>query len=106
MPEKTHSGVIKVVNKINSIEMPSIPSLKSIKSLSHFFSSRNWKLDVDVSNEYHKNKDSKKFVKEVNIATYFELFSTTLGLPLITKINSAPINGINIIVDKIGKFII
>ena len=46
-----------------------------------------------------------KFAKEEKIATYFELFITVFCSPLVTKINKAPISGINIIAERIGKFI-
>jgi len=49
--------------------------------------------------------ERKKFVKEEKIATYFEFFTTAFGSPLVTKINKAPISGINIIAERIGKFI-
>ena len=49
--------------------------------------------------------ESHQFAKEVKIATYLEFFSTFLGFPLVNKINKAPSNGINIIAERIGKFI-
>ena len=105
IPEKMHIGVINVVSKINKIEIPSIPNLKLIKLFNHFFSSINWKFEVVVSKEYHKISERKKFTTEVKIATYEEFFSIFLLLPLVIKINKAPIKGIKTIVDKIGKFI-
>jgi len=60
---------------------------------------------VELSKEYHKNKERKKFVNEVKTATYFEFFSTFFSEPLVKKIKKAPTSGINIIADKIGKFI-
>jgi len=49
--------------------------------------------------------ESKKFVKEEKIATYFEFFSTFFCTPFVAKIKKAPIRGINIIAERIGKFI-
>ena len=58
---------------------------------------------------YQKNTKEKgkvkKFAREEKIATYFEFFSTSFWTPLVNKIKTAPIRGINIIADKIGKFI-
>jgi len=62
-------------------------------------------LDIELSKEYQRKIDSKKFAKEENIATYFEFFSTVFGVPLVINIKKAPINGINIIAERIGKFI-
>ena len=49
--------------------------------------------------------ERKKFAKEEKIATYFEFLSTIFCSPLVIKINRAPISGINIIAESIGKFI-
>ena len=65
----------------------------------------NWKSDVEVSKENQRKSESKKLVKEEKMATYLEFFSTFLWGPLIKKIKRAPISGINIIADNIGKFI-
>ena len=105
IPEKIHTGVINVVNNINKIEIPSIPNLKLINPSIHFFSSTNWKSDSDVSKENHRKSESKKLAKDEKIATYLEFFSTFFWFPLVIKINKAHISGINIIADKIGKFI-
>ena len=61
--ETIQRGVIKAVNKINKIEIPSIPNLNFMKPLIQFISSRNWKSDILLSNEYHKNKVIKKLTK-------------------------------------------
>ena len=105
MPEKIHIGAINVVSSINKIEIPSTPSLKLKKPSIQFFSSMNWNSDVVTSKENQRNKESKKFVSEEKIATYFEFFSTVFWLPLVIKIKNEPIKGIKIIADKIGKFI-
>ena len=49
--------------------------------------------------------DRKKFVSDEKIATYFEFFSTVCFDPLVMKIKRAPVRGINIIAERIGKFI-
>jgi hypothetical protein len=49
--------------------------------------------------------ERKKFAREEKIATYFEFFSTIFCSPLIANINKAPISGINMIAERIGKFI-
>jgi hypothetical protein len=49
--------------------------------------------------------ERKKFAREEKIATYFELLIIFLCSPLVTKINKAPISGINMIAESIGKFI-
>ena len=76
-----------------------------IKSFIHFFCSTNWNSDTVLSKLIHKNMDSKKLVIEVKIATYLEFFSTFFCVPFVIKIKRAPIKGINIIADRIGKFI-
>ena len=98
-------GVIKVVSKINKIDIPSTPNLKLIKLPIQFFSSTNWKSDVEESKESHRKSDKKKFAIEENIATYFEFLSTLFCEPFVIKINKEPISGIKTIVDRIGKFI-
>tara|TARA_B100001741_G_scaffold240829_1_gene201867 strand:+ start:3427 stop:3678 length:252 start_codon:yes stop_codon:yes gene_type:complete len=60
MHEIIHIGVIKAVKTINKIEIPSTPNLNLIKLFIQDFSSTNWNSAVFTSNEYHKNKDSKK----------------------------------------------
>ena len=105
IPEKIHIGIINVVSKMNKIEIPSTPRWKSMNPSIHFYSSINWNSGVEVSNKYQSNKASKKFAKEQNIATYFEFFSTFFWEPLVMKIKKAPIKGINIIAERIGKFI-
>ena len=42
---------------------------------------------------------------EENIATYLEFLLTSFSLPLVIKTNKAPIKGIKIIAESIGKFI-
>ena len=49
--------------------------------------------------------ESKKFAKEEKIATCLEFFSAFLEDLLIIKIKEAPIKGINMIAERIGKFI-
>ena len=49
--------------------------------------------------------ERKKFTKVENIATYFEFFSVFFKFPLVSKTNIAPIRGIKIIAERIGKFI-
>ena len=105
MPEKIHIGAINVVSNINKIEIPSMPRWKLIKPSIQFFSSINWNSEDDESNKYQSNKESKKLAKEQNIATYFQFFSTIFWDPLVIKIKRAPIKGINIIAERIGKFI-
>ena len=105
MPEKIHMGAINVVSKINKIEIPSIPNLKLIKPPIQYFSSTNWKFDVEESKEYQRKRPSKKFVSEEKIATYFEFSSTFFCDPLVIKMKKAPIKGINITAERIGKFI-
>jgi len=58
-----------------------------------------------VSKEYQRKSERKKFTKDEKIATYFEFFSTFLEFPLVTKINKAPMRGMKIIAERIGKFI-
>ena len=105
MPEKIHMGAINAVNNINKIEIPSMPNWKLIKPFIQYFSSTNWKFEVVVSNEYQRKRERKKFANEVKIATFLEFFSTFLEDPFVIKINRAPINGINMIDERIGKFI-
>ena len=54
---------------------------------------------------YQRNNERKKFTREEKIATYFEFFITIFLSPFITKINKAPMSGINMIAESIGKFI-
>ena len=98
-------GVINAVRTTNKIEIPSIPNLKLKKSFTHIFSSTNWNSDIDLSNEYQRNKVNRKFADDEKIATYLEFFSILVWEPLVININSAPIKGINIIAERIGKFI-
>ena len=105
MPEKIHIGAINVVSKINKIEIPSIPSWKLIKPSIQFFFSTNLKSDVEVSKKYHRKSERRKFAEDEKIATYFEFFSTFFCSHLVIKINKAPISGINMIAERIGKFI-
>ena len=105
MLEKTHIGVINVVKIINKIEIPSIPNWKLMTPSIQFFSSINWKSDIDESKEYQRYNERKKFIREVKIATYLEFFSTFFKLPWVIKIKKAPVNGIKIIAERIGKFI-
>ena len=105
MPEKIHIDAINVVSNINKIEIPSTPNWKLIVSFIQFFSSTNWNSDIEVSKEYQRKRDSKKFVSEEKIATYFEFFSTFFCDPLVMKIKRAPVSGINIIAERMGKFI-
>jgi hypothetical protein len=58
-----------------------------------------------ASKEYQRKSESKKFAKDEKIATYFEFFSTFFCEPFVTKMNRAPISGIKIIAERIGKFI-
>ncbi len=103
MPEKIQMGAINVVSNINKIDIPSMPNWKLTKPFNQFFSSTNWKSDVVASKENQRKRESKKFAKEEKIATYLEFFSTFFWVPLVTKINKAPISGINIIADRIGN---
>ena len=98
-------GVIKAVKRINKIEMPSIPNLNFIKPLIQVFSSTNWKSYVVGSNEYHKNRARKKFVKLVKRDRYIEFLSLWFFSLLVKNIKNAPINGKKVIEDNIGKFI-
>ena len=47
----------------------------------------------------------KKLTREEKIATYFEFFSEFFCFPCTAKIKKAPISGIKIIAESIGKFI-
>tara|TARA_B100001123_G_scaffold404877_1_gene494721 strand:- start:608 stop:787 length:180 start_codon:yes stop_codon:yes gene_type:complete len=58
-----------------------------------------------VSKEYQRKSERKKFASEENIATYLEFFSTFFWAPLVIRIKKAPIIGIKIIAERIGKFI-
>ena len=58
-----------------------------------------------LNGELPRSKDLKKFVSEEKIATYFEFFSTFLCDPFVIKTKRAPVRGINIIAERIGKFI-
>ena len=100
-----HIGVINVVNNINKIEIPSIPNWKVMNPSIQFFCSTNWNADIELSKENQRKIERKKFVVEEKIATYFEFFSTFFWDPLVIKIKRAPIRGIKIIADNIGKFI-
>ena len=91
---------------MNNIEIQSTPNLKLIKPSIQFFSSTNWNSDVVLSKENKSSIERKKFAREVKIAIYFEFFSTFFWLPVVIKMNIAPINGINIINERIGKFIL
>ena len=55
--------------------------------------------------ENQRKSVSIKFANEEKIAAYFEFFSTIFWGPLVKKIKKAPIKGINIIAERIGKFI-
>ncbi len=105
MPEKMHIDAIKVVSNINNIEIPSIPNLKLKKPLIQFFSSTNWNSDIELSKENQRKIERTKFANDVKIATYLEFFSTLAWFPLVIKINRAPIRGMKIIAERIGKFI-
>ena len=105
IPEKIQIGAIKVVSKINKIEIPSIPNWNFMYPAIQFFSSTNWKSDIEVSKEYQRKSESRKFAKDEKIATYFEFFSTFFCSPLVARINKAPIRGIKIIAERIGKLI-
>ena len=72
---------MNVVSIINNIEIPSTPSLKLIKSFIQFFSSINWKLDVEVSKEYQRKSERRKLDIEVKVATYLEFFIIFFSLP-------------------------
>ena len=96
---------MKVVRMINNTQIKSKPNLKLIKPFIQFFSSINWKLDVVVSKEYQRKSERKKLDIEDKIATYLEFFTMLFSLPWVIKINKAPINGINTIAERIGKFI-
>ena len=65
----------------------------------------NWKLNVEVSKEYQRKSERRKLDIEEKIATYSEFFTIFFSLPWVIKMNKAPINGINIIAERIGKFI-
>ena len=67
MQEIIQIGVIKAVRTINKIEIPSIPNLNFMKPLIQFISSRNWKSDILLSNEYHKNRVIIRLTKLVKI---------------------------------------
>jgi hypothetical protein len=58
-----------------------------------------------ASNENQRKRDKKKLAIEEKTATYFEFVSIFFSDPFVAKIKKAPIRGINIIADKIGKFI-
>ena len=105
MAEIIHTGVIKVVSNINKIEIPSIPSWKLMAPFIQFFSSINWKSDVEVSKENQRKIEREKFTRDVKIATYEEFFSIFFCVPCVNKIKSAPTSGININTERIGKFI-
>ena len=105
IPEKMHMGAINVVSNMNNIEIPSIPTWKLINPLIQSLFSTNWNSDVETSKEYHRKIERKKFAREEKIATYFEFFTTDFCSPLVIEINKAQISGINIIAERIGKFI-
>ena len=105
IPEKMHMGAINVVSNMNNIEIPSMPNWKLMNPLIQSFFSTNWNSDVEASKEYQRKMERKKFAREEKIATYFEFFSTVFCSPLIAKINRAPIRGINMIAERIGKLI-
>ena len=105
MAEKIHIGTINVVSNTKKIEIPSIPSLKFIDPFIHDFSSMNWKSGIVLLKEYQRKSERKKLANEEKIATRLEFCSTFIWEPLVIKIKKAPIKGINIIEDKIGKFI-
>ena len=66
MQEIIQIGVIKVVRTINSIDIPSTPNLNFMKLFTQDFSSTNWNSAVFTSNEYHKNKESRKVATLLN----------------------------------------
>ena len=105
IPEKIHMGAINVVSNMNNIEIPSIPKWKIMNPLIQSFFSTNWNSDVEESKENQRKIESKKFAREEKIATYFKLFTTIFCSPLVIEINKAPISGINMIAERIGKFI-
>ena len=98
-------GVMNAVSKINSIEIPSIPNLNFIKPLIQKNSSTNWKSEVVLSKEYHKKTARKKFTALVNTETYIGPLFFSFFSSRVRKIKKAPINGINVKDDNIGKFI-
>ena len=105
IPEKMHIGAINVVSNMNNIEIPSIPSWKLINPLIQFLFSTNWNSEVEASKEYQRKIERKKFDREEKIATYLEFFITVFCSPLVIEINKAPTSGINMIAERIGKFI-
>ena len=105
MTDKIQSGVMKVVSKINNIDIPSMPNLKLKYPLTHCLFSINWKSAVEVSKENHKKIASKKFAKDVNIATYFVLSIALSEESFIKRIKKDPTRGRKVTDDNIGKFI-
>tara|TARA_B100001741_G_scaffold89429_1_gene73160 strand:+ start:1577 stop:1876 length:300 start_codon:yes stop_codon:yes gene_type:complete len=97
--------VINAVSNINKIEIPSIPNLNFMKPLIQKNSSKNWKSEVDLSNEYQRNNVRKKFTKVVNIETYIAPLLVSFFSSFVRSIKNAPINGRNVIEESIGKFI-
>jgi len=57
------------------------------------------------SNKYHRKIEREKLANEVKIATSLEFFSILFSLPVVSSMKIAPINGINIIEERIGKYI-
>ena len=91
---------------INKIEIPSTPNWNFINPSIQIFSSINWNSEDEVSNKYQRKSDRKKLNIDEKIATYLEFFSIFFSLPLVIKINKAPIVGSKIKDDIIGKLII
>ena len=100
-----HIGVINAVKTINKIDIPSTPIWKFIKFLIHTLFSINWNSDIVGSNKYQSKIAKKKLIKEEKIAMYLEFFSIFSFEPFVKKIKKAPMNGIKIIAERIGKFI-
>ena len=65
----------------------------------------NWKFEILLLNEYHKNNVRKKFTKLVNRETYIAPLFVWFFSLRVKKTKKAPIKGKKVIDDSIGKFI-
>jgi hypothetical protein len=96
-------GVTNVVNKTKNNDIPSTPKFKWQK-LNWLNSDTNWNWVAQLeSNSYHKNKEIKKFNKEVVNAIFFIWFLFSIVFD-IGKIIKDPNKGINN--NKINIFIL
>ena len=89
---------------MKNTEIPSTPMNKcKFKDGNHSKYSKNWNLEVELSNKMNKNREYTNAISDVINAHDFIALTWVLGIPRIIKI---PMNGIRISHDKIKSNII